>query len=70
MYDAESLKYIVSILDCQIPFCMFSLKAEQGSCRQNEIDDINSLIESDRHVTVRELREKMTFKELKRCAIF
>ena len=37
----------------------FSLKDEQRSGRPNEVDDdqIKAVIESDRHVTVREIKE-------------
>ena len=44
-------------------FCFgdFSLKDEQCSGRPNEVDDdqIKAIIESDRHVTVREIKEML-----------
>ena len=42
----------------------FSLKDEQRSGRPNQVDDdrIKAIIESDRHVTVREFKEILTLR--------
>ena len=60
MYDEEALKD----RQCRNWFDKFrsgdfSLKDEQRSTRSNEVDDdqIKAIIESDRHVTVREVEE-------------
>ena len=42
----------------------FSLKNEQRSGWSNEVDDdqIKAIIESDRHVTVREIEERLKYQ--------
>ena len=50
----------------------FSLKDEQRSGRPNEVDDdqIKAIIESDRHLTVREIEEMLNYQNQQSTVIY
>ena len=73
MYSEEALK------DRQCRNCFnkfssgdFSLKDEQRSGRPNEVDNdqIKAIIESDRHVTVREIEDILKIPIKQSCVIY